>query len=155
MNSDHSSWHLNVPASIVVVAHSPRWQSQIQRSVKSLEQTAKVHWLLDFESARKFIVSNECSAMIVELPDSFTQKPKATLNLVVELCNNPQQCPLFLLGDASIDPWRTILAEAGATDTCGSILDYVKAWPRIERLLKIRPTHDLTVEETVAARLPW
>ena len=155
MNHDHSSDRLGVPASIVVVAHSPRWQSQIQRSLKNLEQTPKVHWLLDFESARKFIVSNECTVLIVELPDSFTEQSKATLNLVVELCNNPQQCPLFLLGDDSIDPWRAILAEAGANDTCGSILDYVKVWPRIERLLKIRPTQDLTVEETVAARLPW
>ena len=143
------------PASIAVVAHSPRWQSQIQRSIKKLERTAKVHWLLDFESARKFIVSNECTVLIVELPDSFTEQSSASLNLIVELCNNPQQCPLFLLGDDSIDPWRAILAEAGATDTCGSILDYVKAWPRIERLLKIRPTHDLSVEETVTARLPW
>ena len=155
MKNDSSNPGQNIPASIVVVAHSPRWQSQIQRSTQRLSQTPKVHWLLDFESARKFVISNECSALFVELPDSFTQHPEASLNLIVELCNNPQQCPLFLFGDDSIDPRRAILAEAGANDTCCSILDYVKAWPRIERLLKIRPTRELTVEETVAARLPW
>jgi len=144
-----------LPSSIAVATQSPRWQSQVRRNIDSLSPTPKVHWLLDFASARKFIVSNECALIIVELPDSFTQQPDATLALVTELCNNPQQCPLFLLGDDSIDPWRSVLAAAGATETCCSILDYVKAWPRIERLLKKRPTRELTVEETVTARLPW
>lgn len=143
------------PQSIAVAAHSPRWQSQIQRSIEQLSQPPNVHWLPDFASARQFIIANDCAAIIAELPASFSQHPDSTLQLTTSLCNNPQQCPLFLLGDDSIDPWRTVLAEAGATETCGSILDYVKAWPRIERHLKNRPTVELTVEETVAARLPW
>jgi len=144
-----------LPSSISVATYSPRWRSQIQRSTESVSPTPNVHWLLDFESARKFIVSNECSVIIAELPESFAQQPDATLLLIAELCNNPQQCPLFLLGDDSTDPWRAVLAEAGAHETCCSILDYGKAWSRIERLLKNRPTGELTVEETVSARLPW
>lgn len=144
-----------VPISIAVATHSPRWQSQLQRSAEQLSPSPNVHWLPDFRSARQFIISNECSAIVAELPVSFSQQPDTTLELVADLCNNPQQCPLFLLADDSVDPWRSVLAEAGATETCCSILDYVKAWPRIARHLKNRPTQDLTVEETVAARLPW
>ena len=144
-----------VPPSIAVATHSPRWQSKVQRGIASLEPSPRVHSLLDFESARKFIVSNDSAALIAELPKSFAWQPNRTLELVTELCNNPQQCPLFLLGDESADAWRDILAEAGAHETCCSILDFVKAWPRLERLLKKRGTSNLSVEEMVAARLPW
>ena len=144
-----------IPASIAVATQTPRWQSQIQRSIESLRPSPRVHSLLDFDSARKFIVTNACAALIAELPQSFTQQPNPTLELVTELCNNPQQCPLFLLGDHSADPWRDILTEAGAHETCCSMLDFVKAWPRLERHLKNCGTSDLSVEEMVAARLPW
>jgi len=143
------------PQSIAVATHSPRWQSQIQRSVEQLSQPPKVHWLPDFASARQFIIANDCELIVAELPASFSQQPDAALELTTSLCNNPHHCPLFLLGDDSVDPWRAVLAEAGASETCCSILDYVKAWPRIVRHLKNCPSQELTVEETVAARLPW
>jgi len=143
------------PPSVAVATQTPRWQSQIQRGFESLQPSPRVHSLLDFESTRKFIVTNACAALIVELPQSFAQKPNPTLELVTELCNNPQRCPLFLLGDDSADPWRDILAEAGANETCCSMLDFVKAWPRLERHLKNSGTSELSVEEMVTARLPW
>ncbi|QEG24708.1 hypothetical protein [Mariniblastus fucicola] len=146
---------LPVAPSIAVATQTPRWRSQVQRGIDSARPMPQVHWLLDFDSARNFIVSNECAALIVELPDGFSERPQQVLERVADLCNNPQHCPLFLLAAPSADPWRAVLAEAGATETCCSVLDFVKMWPRVERHLKTCLIGDLSVEEKVIARLPW
>jgi hypothetical protein len=114
-----------------------------------------VHWLLDIESAQSIAIANRHAPLIVECPETFASKPKLLLNPILRLCNNAQNSPLFLLGDSTIEPWQNILLEAGATDVCSSILDFEKTWQRVVRHLKISTSYNLTVEQTVTARLPW
>ena len=140
---------------IVAAVRSPRWRSQIERFVEQLEPSPPVHWKLGFDSVVSFAIAHPSSVLIAELPDSFAQAPIESLKLVSSLCNNPQQCPLLLLGDESTEPWRDILTEAGATATCCSILDFEKVCLQIDRHLENHAISDLSVEDAVAARLPW
>ncbi len=144
-----------VPPSIVLAVRSPRWRSQVQRFIERLDPAPTVHWTPGFDSVASQAIANPSSVMIAELPDSFSSLPIQSLNLVARLCNNSQQCPLFLLGNESAEPWRMVLAEAGATDTCCSILDFEKICLQIGRHLENQSNSDLSVEETVEARLPW
>lgn len=143
---------------IVASIQSPRWTSRVQNGIESLAVSPRVHWVLDIESAKAIIVANRKAALIVECPESLPSNPRALQALLASLpafCNNAQNSPIFLLGDQAIEPWRPVLLEAGATDVCSSILDFEKTWQKVTRHLKISTSHDLTVEQTVSARLPW
>lgn len=146
---------LMVPPSIALVTRTPRWRSQLRQSCERLESSPHVHWLLDLDSIHTFLATTHCDALLAELPADFTGQPTKFLNRVVNLCNNAQQCPLFLLADESVEGWQNLLCEAGATETCCSMLDFHMMWQRVERHLKNCRIEDLTVEERVAARLPW
>jgi len=140
---------------IVTVVRSPRWTSQVRRGIEALDVAPRLHWLLDLEAAHRVAISNHHAVLIVECQDAFPSKPASLLDPLAGLCNNAQNAPVFLLGDESIEPWRKLLIEGGAVEVCTSILDFEKMWQRVIRHLKISTTDDLTVEQTVAGRLPW
>ena len=140
---------------VAVALRSPRWTSQVQRNLDRLTVSARIHWLPDFESAQKVALSQRAAVLVAELPASFSSRPQPFLKTILPLCNNSQHCCLFLLGDDSADPWQGLLREAGATDVCTSMLDFKNMWLKVERHLKNSLIDDLTVEQTVAARLPW
>ena len=144
-----------VPAPIVVAVRSPRWRSQVQRYLEGLGLSPTVHWLPGFDSIANAAIAYPSAALIAELPDSFSVEPGKPLKLVANLCNNSQQCPLFLLGDGSTEPWVKVLAEAGATATCCSILDFGKICSQLGRHIENSATSRLSVEEATLARLPW
>lgn len=149
----HSSTTIAPP--VVAALRSPRWTSQVQRCLERMTLSSRVHWQPDFESAQKIALSQRDTVLIAELPAAFSSKPLPFLKSILPLCNNSQQCCLFLLGDDSADPWQGLLREAGATDVCTSMLDFENMWLKVERHLKNSLIDDLTVEQTVAARLPW
>ena len=152
MNKPKASF---VTPPLLVLAHLPRWNSQIQRWIEQLSFAPQAHWLLSLDEIEGLVLQNHRAAIIVELPSNFSAKPESTLPEFTRLCNNPQQCPLFGLGDETADPWRGILTEAGATDVCCSVLDFANFSRRIERHLKNSVRDELSVEQKVAARLPW
>ena len=144
-----------VSPAIVSAVRTPRWQSQIQRLTEQLDPTPTVHWIPGFDSVEPLVIANPSAVLIVELPESFSDQPTPSLTLITSLCNNAQQCPLFLLCDESAERWPGVLMEAGASGVCCSVLDFEKVRLQIERHLKNRAIRNLTVEETVVARLPW
>lgn len=140
---------------LLVVVRSPRWTSQIQSWLENLPYTPKAHWLTDVQQARELSRLNHRAAMVFETPEKFGSDPQPFLSQLADLCNNPQQCPLFLLGDSSAEPWKNVFREAGAADICSSMLEFEKFSQRLGRYLENNVRSELSVEQTVIARLPW
>lgn len=140
---------------VLVLIRSPRWRSQVQRWIEGLEFSPPIHWLLNGEEASELMLRHHQASFVMELPRNFDANPNSTLTEITRLYNNPQQCPLFLLGDDSVDKWKPLLREAGAVDVCSSILDFEDFSLRIAQHLKNSVQDELTVEQKVEARLPW
>lgn len=140
---------------LLLVIHSARWQSQMRRLLEGLEPHCSPEWLLTIDQTSALAHSNRAAAIVVETPANFASKPEPTLLQVARLCNNPQQCPLFLLGDASVEPWSDVFREAGAREVCTSMLRFENFGLRVARHLENHLLRELTVEQTVVARLPW
>lgn len=140
---------------LLLVIQSPRWQSQMQRLLEGFDFCSSAHWLLTIDQATSLVDSNRAAAMVVEIPADFASAPEPTLLQVARLCNNPQQCPLFLIGDAEAEPYSDVFREAGAADLCTSMLSFENFGLRVTCHLENHLRGELTVEQTVVARLPW
>ena len=131
------------------------YKRQVQRLCEGLESWTHTHSLLSIEQANSLVYSNPTAALVVEIPDGFASDPDPTVLQVARLCNNPQRCPLFLLGGADAEPWSDIFREAGVAELCTSVLSFENFGLRLVRHLENHVRSELTVEQTVVARLPW
>jgi hypothetical protein len=141
------------PATIIASVHSPRWSSQLRQKIELLDCKPVVQWLLNLQSAVTISETHVDAILIAELPKTFNEKPEESITLISNACNNPQRAPIFILGDQTHDAWDRVLLDAGAAETCFSVLDMEGFWNRVQRFLRNRATIELSVEEAVSARL--
>lgn len=137
---------------ITVLTRSIHWKSILQTALRREFPSLKIGWALDIEDFLSEVAGKANGIGIVELNEATAVND---LPRIAQALNDGNDLRVFAVANVTLSQWRVALRECGFIDVCESVTELPQLIRLIRNCFRAEPADDASIEERVAAQLPW